>query len=83
MRLYYDPNDRLLLPPDEDDSSQPYLRESEIPDESFENTSNDDDLAQPASSTPGSEATPMDRSSLSPDIVCDQMVSPAIVKESA
>ena len=77
MKLYYDPNDRPILPPDEGDSSQPYLQESEIPDDSFEDTSDNDALAQPASSTSGSKATPMDCSSSSPDIVSDQTAIPS------
>ena len=42
-----------------------------------------DDLAQPACSTSGSKATPVNRSFSSPDMFCDQTVPPAIPSDSA
>lgn len=80
---YYDRHDKPILPPDEDDLPQPYLRESEIPDDNFEEHSDHDDPAQLSSSSDsGSDASPIDCSPSSPDVVSEQTVQPATSSES-
>ena len=36
MKPYYDPADRPISPPEEDDPTEPYLHENELPEDSFE-----------------------------------------------
>ena len=65
MKPYYDPASRPISPPEEDDPYEPYLDETELPDDSFDlPTSTEDNAQVPMELTdPNSEGSSDDTSS--------------------
>ena len=51
MKLYHDPNDRPILLPDVDNVDDQYLKNSDLPPESFTAVNDMDEKADPSSST--------------------------------
>ena len=67
MKPYYDPASRPISPPEEDDPYEPYLDETELPDDSFDlptSSSTEDNAQVPMELTdPNSEGCSNDTSS--------------------
>ena len=67
MKPYYDSASRPISPPEEDDPSEPYLDETELPDDSFDlltSSSTEDNAQVPMELTdPNSEGCSNDTSS--------------------
>ena len=55
MKHFYDPADRSILPPSEDDPNNLSLQESEFPLDSFEPDDNSNTLVTPVEATPDSD----------------------------